>query len=81
MYLRFFFALSCFFSTFYVSGQSYEQWIDRYFDHLEADSLEAAENDLKQALKKDPANIQNAMLLSNLGTIQRSIGKNKEALE
>ena len=51
MYLKYFFVLYCLFCTFYVSGQSYEQWIDLYFDHIEMDSLEAAEHDLKQALK------------------------------
>ena len=80
MYLKYFFVLYCLFCSFYASGQSYEQWLDLYFTHIEMDSLEAAEQDLKQALKKDPTNIQNSMLLSNLGTIQRRLGKNEDAL-
>ena len=40
-----------------------------------------AEQLLKDALNDDPANMNNSLLLSNLGTIQRRMGKNKDALE
>ena len=50
-------------------------------DAVEKDSLYLAEQLLKEALNADPANMKNALLLSNLGTIQRRMGKNKEAIE
>lgn len=50
-------------------------------DAIEADSLSEAEACLRQALKLDPANVRNALLFSNLGTIQQRLGKNEMALE
>lgn len=62
-------------------AQTYEELVGKAMDAVEADSLYDAEKFFKEALNKEPANMGNSLLLSNLGTIQRRMGKNKEALE
>lgn len=64
-----------------VKSQTYDERISKAMDALENDSLYLAEQLLKDALNADPANMNNSLLLSNLGTIQRRMGKNKDALE
>lgn len=64
-----------------LSAQTYDELITRAMDAVEKDSLYQAEVFFKKALKLEPANMRNALLFSNLGTIQRRMGKNKEALE
>lgn len=64
-----------------LSAQTYDELIARAMDAVEKDSLYQAETLFKQALQKEPANMKNALLFSNLGTIQRRMGRNKEALE
>ena len=63
------------------SAQNYDELITRSFDYLDADSLPEAEEALREALRIEPANPGNGMLLLNLGTIQRRQGKLKEAEE
>ena len=65
----------------HLSAQTYDELISRAMSAVEADSLYQAETLFKKALQKEPANLRNALLFSNLGTIQRRMGKNKEALE
>lgn len=65
----------------HLSAQTYDELIVRAMSAVEKDSLYQAETLFKEALKKEPANLRNALLFSNLGTIQRRMGKNKEALE
>ncbi len=60
--------------------QGYDDWVSRSFDMLQADSLPQAEEALVEALRLEPANPQNFMLLTNLGTIQRQLGKLDDAL-
>ena len=62
-------------------AQSYDQKVNQAMDAVEADSLAKAEILFKEALKEAPAHASNYLLLSNLGTIQRRIGKQNEALE
>ena len=62
-------------------AQTYDELITRAMDAVEKDSLRQAESLFKEALRLEPANMRNALLFSNLGTIQRRMGKNKEALE
>lgn len=62
-------------------AQTYDELIDKAMDAVERDSLLQAENFFKEALRMEPANMRNALLFSNLGTIQRRLGKKKEALE
>lgn len=62
-----------------LSAQTYEDYITQSFDWLDTDSLTQAETALKQALRLEPGNPSNGMLLLNLGTIQRRMGKLQEA--
>ena len=52
-------------------AQTYEELVGKAMDAVEADSLYDAEKFFKEALNKEPANMGNSLLLSNLGTIQR----------
>lgn len=63
------------------SAQNYDELITRSFDYLDADNLPEAEEALREALRIEPGNPGNGMLLLNLGTIQRRQGKLKEAEE
>ena len=49
--------------------------------YTEQDSLPQAETYIRRALKLEPANPHNALLFSNLGTIQRRQRKYEKALE
>ena len=62
-----------------VGAQNYDQWIDRSFDLLEADSTAAAAEALRAAMRLEPANPRNSLLLTNLGTLQRELGQAAEA--
>lgn len=64
-----------------LSAQNYNELISQAMDAVERDSLLQAEQLFKQALQLEPANMRNALLFSNLGTIQRRMGKKKDALE
>lgn len=66
--------------TVTLSAQSYNDWVERSFGFMEANDLDNAEESLKSALRLEPANPQNCLLLSNLGTIQRQQGKPEDAL-
>lgn len=63
-----------------VQAQQYDEWVQKSFELLEKNEPEQAESCLKEALRKEPANPQNALLLTNLGTIQRRLGKKEDAL-
>lgn len=78
---RLFYILTFLYSCLQLSAQTYDELITRAMDAVEKDSLHRAEGLFKEALKLDPANMRNALLFSNLGTVQRRMGKNKEALE
>ena len=69
------------FACFQLSAQTYDELITRAMNAVESDSLYQAETWFKKALQQEPANMRNALLFSNLGTIQRRMGKNQEALE
>ena len=64
-----------------LKAQSYTDYIDSSFIYIEAGNLTKAENALLKALRTEPANPGNVLLLSNLGTIQRNLGKLPEALQ
>ena len=57
-----------------LSAQSYNSWIGKSFDYIDANRLDSAEFALKEAMRSEPANPVNALLLSNLGTLQRRNG-------
>lgn len=69
------------FVSLQLSAQTYDELIGKAMDAVEKDSLYQAEEFLKKALQLDPSNMRNALLFSNLGTVQRRMGKDKEALE
>ena len=64
-----------------LSAQTYSEVTTQAMLAVEKDSLVQAEQLFKQALKLEPANMRNALLFSNLGTVQRRMNKNKEAIE
>ncbi|WP_298072914.1 tetratricopeptide repeat protein [uncultured Bacteroides sp.] len=64
-----------------VLSQTYDEWCERAVVATEEDSLELAEKCIRQALQLEPANPRNALLFSNLGTIQRSRHRYEQALE
>lgn len=62
-------------------AQTYEELSERAVAATEQDSLAQAEKYIMEALKLDPANPHNALLFSNLGTIQRRQRQYDQALE
>lgn len=62
-------------------SQTYQELCDRAVTCTELDSLPQAEAYIRQALKLEPANPHNALLFSNLGTIQRRRQQYEKALE
>ncbi len=64
-----------------VSAQTYEELCERASTAISRDSLAQAERYIRQALSLDPANVRNALLFANLGTVQRMRHRYKEALE
>lgn len=69
------------FSTLSSYAQTYEDWIEKSFVFMENQEWSAAEECILKALRLKPGNPENAILLSNLGTIQRKLGKDNEALQ
>lgn len=64
-----------------ASAQSQNEWATRAYAYVEQDSLAQAEECFHQAIKASPTSRQNAMLLANLGAVQRRRGKMREAIE
>lgn len=60
--------------------KDYEGYVKDALDYTEKKDFAAAEQSYKAALRKEPANPSNVMLLMNLGTMQRYLGKFEEAL-
>lgn len=59
----------------------YDQLIGHALQAARKDSLKLSEHLFKEALRMDPANMRNALLLTNLGTVQRRLGKVEEAID
>lgn len=78
---RLLFALFVLFSVGFVSAQTYKEWLDRSFLAADGKDWATAIDCVHHALKMEPANAQNAWLLSNMGTYQRNLGQGKEALQ
>ena len=62
-------------------AQSYNELVEKAMDYTLKDSLIQAEELFRKALKIDPKNTRNALLFSNLGTVQKRLGKFDEAIE
>lgn len=60
--------------------KDYEGYVKDALNYTEKRDFAAAEQSYKAALRKEPANPSNVMLLMNLGTMQRYLGKFEEAL-
>ncbi|MDR1331729.1 MAG: tetratricopeptide repeat protein [Tannerella sp.] len=63
-----------------LRAQSYEDMIQKSYEYVDSNDLPAAEECLKAAMRLEPANRYNFALLTNLGTIQRRLGKHDDAL-
>lgn len=68
------------FSLTTLSAQTYQEFITKALDYTEKQEYMAAEQSYLAALRKEPGNAANSMLLINLGTVQRYIKKYDEAL-
>ncbi|MGL5229155.1 MAG: tetratricopeptide repeat protein [Bacteroidales bacterium] len=73
--------IALFFCFSFVNAQTYEDWVEKSFTFMENKEWSAAEECLLKALRLKPANPENAILLSNLGTVQREQGKIADALQ
>ena len=69
------------FAALSVNAQEYSDIVEKALNSAKKDSLVQAEKLFQQALKLDPSNIRNALLFTNLGTVQRRMGKSDEALK
>ena len=63
-----------------LAQKNYEAYVKDALDYTEKKDFAAAEQSYKAALRLEPTNPSNIMLLMNLGTIQRYLGKFEEAL-
>ena len=64
-----------------LCAQSYTEVVEQAMECTQKDSLRQAEALFRKALKMDPKNPRNALLFSNLGTVQKRMGKTDEAIE
>lgn len=64
-----------------LSAQNYQELSGKAIEAIEKDSLTQAEALLKEALALEPKNPHNALLFSNLGLVQRRMGRYKAATE
>lgn len=69
------------FSVFGGYSQSYEACINAIDKYVEKQNWEMAERMILSALKLKPADPSNFILLSNLGTVHRNMGKTEDALK
>lgn len=69
------------FMTLGCYAQSYNDWVDSSYVYISKKDWVSAEKALLSAVRKEPANPQNSLLLSNLGTVQRRMGKLDDALK
>lgn len=69
------------FSSNIFAQKAYEEYVKDALDFTDKRDYPAAEQAYKAALRDEPANPGNVMLLMNLGTIQRHLGKFEEALQ
>ncbi|MDD3787586.1 MAG: tetratricopeptide repeat protein, partial [Petrimonas sp.] len=79
--MKFYLTFFAFFCVVLISAQSqtYQQWILKSADYMEANRLDSAEFALQRAMKLEPANENNAALLMSLGVIQRQLGRYNDA--
>lgn len=73
--------MMCGVMAFPASAQTYQELSERAVAAAEQDNLELAKQYIGQAMRTEPANPHNALLYSNLGTIQRRQHQYEQALE
>lgn len=61
-------------------SKNYKEYIDESFECIDKEDWACAEEAILAALHAEPANPQNSLLMSNLGTVQRLQGKTAEAI-
>lgn len=69
------------FASLTMQAQTYHDVIEKAMAYTMTDSLEQAEKLFEEALKMDPISARNALLFSNLGTVQKRMGKVDKAIE
>lgn len=62
-------------------SQTYHELSEQALEWAAKDSLKRAEDTFRQALKLEPANPHNALIFSNIGSLQRQMGKYELAIE
>lgn len=62
-------------------GQSYIQYADSADNYIKINDWKRAENAILSALRSDPANPSNPMLVINLGIVRNHLGQFEKALE
>lgn len=63
-----------------LNAQSYIDFALQGVEALEQEQYEEAEHLFREALKLDPTNVKNALLFSNIGLIQKKLGKYDDAI-
>ena len=65
----------------HVSSQTltYMEWVERSAIHIDNNNLDSAAISLQKAMRLDPANENNSVLLLNLGIMQRQLGNYEDA--
>ena len=64
-----------------MRAQTYHEVVEKAMHYTFTDSLVQAEQLFRQALQMDPKHSRNSLLFSNLGTVQKRMGKTDEAIE
>lgn len=68
------------FLTMSLSAQSYEEMVNKGMDYTDQKNYIAAEAAFKAAMRKEPGNPGNILLMVNLATVLRQLGNFDEAL-
>ncbi|MGI6073167.1 MAG: tetratricopeptide repeat protein [Fermentimonas sp.] len=68
-----------FIATANAQSTDYMGWVDKAADYIETDMLDSAAVALETAMRLDPANANNSVLLLNLGILQRQLGNLDDA--
>lgn len=73
--MRYIFSVFCISFCFFVAAQNnaYRVWVDKAAGFIERNRFDSAVVSLQQAMKLDPANPGNPLLLLNLGILQRRL--------
>lgn len=82
-FLKFFFLLAffCFYNTGFATSTRYLELADSADYYISKENWEKAEAKILEALRLEPANFTNSLLLSNLGTVQTAKGEYEKALQ